>query len=197
MDIKNRKGLAISTMKELNYIFKSKFISNKLKLREFATYISSIFLYNSETWSLSETLNKKIDAFQRKQLRYALNIHYPQTISSAKLYKITKAEPWSRTIKRRRLNLYGHILRLHEDTPIRQALFEAVKPVSRGRGRPPTHWLQTIQKDLAEELIRQNCRHRNPEEFLKTTHRLAQNRKWWKGTIQRCMCSDESMEAVL
>ena len=161
-------------MKELYYIFKSKFISNKLKFREFETYISSIFLYNSETWSLSETLNKKIDAFQRKQLRYALNIHYPKTISNAKLYRITRAEPWSRTIKRRRLNLYGHVLRLNEQTPIRQALFEAVKPVSRGRGRPPTHWLQTIQKDLAKELMKQNYNYRNPEEFLQITHHIAQ-----------------------
>ena len=92
--IKNRKGLVISVMKELYYIFKSKFISNKLNIREFETYISSIFLYYSETWSLSETLNKKIVAFQRKQLRYTLNIHYPKTISNAKLYRITRAEPW-------------------------------------------------------------------------------------------------------
>ena len=193
-DIKNRKGLVISVMKELYYIFKSKFISNKLKLREFETYISSIFLYNSETWSLSETLNKKIDAFQRKQLRYALNIHYPKTISNEKLYRITRAEPWSRTIKRRRLNLYGHVLRLNEQTPIRQALFEAVKPVSRGRGRPPIHWLQTIQKDLADELMNLGYRYSCPEQFLQITHHLAQHRTWWKGITRCVMSSNKKME---
>ena len=188
-DIQNRKGKAISAMKDLYTIFNSKFISNTLKFRVFQTYISSIFLYNCEIWSLSETQNKLIDAFQRKQLRYAINIHYPKFITNVKLYEITGAEPWSITIKRRRLNLLGHVLRLDEETPVRQALLEAVEPYKRGRGRPPTNWLQTIQKDLADEFIRRGSVYRNSKEFLYIAHRLASDRKEWRDLTRRSMCA--------
>ena len=64
-DIKRRKGLAIDSLKTLENIFNSKHVSEVIRLRIFKAYVESIFLYNSELWTFTETLEDKIDSFQR------------------------------------------------------------------------------------------------------------------------------------
>ena len=61
-------------MKTYEDIYKSKRINISLKVRMFLAYSASVFLYNSELWALSETLEKQIDAFQRKLLRRVIDI---------------------------------------------------------------------------------------------------------------------------
>ena len=102
-------------------------MSVKLKIRLFDTYISSIMLYNSELWTITPKLEKEIDAFHRRLLRKILKLGWPKKTTNEKLYHITKAEPWSTTIQRRRLKWTGHLLRLPEETPARQSTFEVLK----------------------------------------------------------------------
>ncbi len=121
-DIKRRKILTSTTMKTLRHIFDSHIISQEIKIRTFNAYAASIFLYNSETWTLTEQLNKSVDSYQRRLLREVLNIRWPRIITNEDLYRRTRVEPWSRTIRRRRLNWLGHVMRLDERTPARTAL---------------------------------------------------------------------------
>ena len=130
-DINRRKILAIDALKCITDITKSSKISESLKIRTFNAYVASIFLYNSETWTLSLTLQNNIDAFQRKLLRQSLNIIWPNKISNVELYNRTKQSPWSIIIKRRRLNWLGHLPRLDPNTPVQKALAEALKPVKK------------------------------------------------------------------
>jgi len=180
-DIANRKGLTIGAMAKFRRIFKTKFISTAIKIRVFLCFICSIFLYNSELWSLTKTQEKQIDAFHRKQLRYALNIHYPKTISNQKLYQITKTEPWSISIKRRRLNFAGHLMRLDENTPAKQALYEAIKPTKRKPGRPKQSWIQTIRRDLDSQL---NTTKESDQTFIEVLHAAAVDRPGWRNTVK-------------
>ena len=76
---------------------------------------------NSETWTLTATIEQALDGFHIKLLRIALNYIYPIVISSEKLYTLAKEIPLSQKIKRRRLHLLGHILRLHPDNPAQRA----------------------------------------------------------------------------
>ena len=87
-------------------------------------------LYNSETWALTPTLENSLDQFHRRLLRIAVNIRYPKKISSVNLYNPTKETPISVKIKKRRLALFGHILRLHPDTPVQQALQNYTTPTN-------------------------------------------------------------------
>ena len=84
-DIERRKGLALSSMQAFEYVFKSKRISTELKIRTFSTYTASIFLFNSELWALTETLQNSIDSFHRRLLRKVINIRWPKLISNNKL----------------------------------------------------------------------------------------------------------------
>ena len=120
-DISNRKSLSLQTMNKFTEIFDSKCVSNEVRMRTFNIYIGSVFLYNSELWGVSESDNKSIDAFHRRLLCRALGIRWPRKVSNEKLYQISKAEPWSSIIARRRFTFLGHILRLH-DTPAKEAL---------------------------------------------------------------------------
>ena len=86
-DIKRRKALAIAAINKMHHIFYGK-IDRKIKIRAFNCYVSSVFLYNSELWSITSTIAKSIDAFHRRLLRTScLNIHWPRTISNEKLYE--------------------------------------------------------------------------------------------------------------
>jgi len=140
-------------MKNYKDIFTSRKISNGIKIRVFQAYICSIFLYNSELWTLTKTLEQQIDAFHRKQLRYVLGIYWPRKISNMSLYTITRAEPWSRVIKRRRLNWLGHLMRLHPETPVQLSLEEALRPAKRPVGHPKTTWISCVCKDLEKANI--------------------------------------------
>lgn len=134
-DIKRRKGLVIVAMKKHKQLYKSKHLSRKQKIRHFNTFIQSIMLYNSELWTTTDTINKTVDAFHRRQLRYALNITWPKTIiTNDKLYEITEVTPWSETIEARRLSWLGHLMRLDPDTPARKAMAIALQPTTRNRG---------------------------------------------------------------
>ena len=78
-------------------------------MRAFDAYISSIFLYNSELWTLTSSIEKQIDSFQRRLLRKnILNIKWPTVMSNEDVYNQTKANKWSIVIKRRRMRWLGH-----------------------------------------------------------------------------------------
>ena len=146
------------------------------------SYVASIFLYNSELWTTTTALEHKLNTFQRSLLRKLLNIRWPQTISNRNLYEQTNEILWSKKIKSRRLSWLGHLLRLPEDTPARQALAEAQWQVRRPRGRPKTTWISAIQKELKE--IHEDLN------LLAATEK-AQDRTLWMTIIEGAMSNDE------
>ena len=60
-DINRRKILAIDAFKTLNQIFDSRKISNTVKIRTFNAYVASVFLYNSELWTLTKKLENTVN----------------------------------------------------------------------------------------------------------------------------------------
>ena len=147
-DITRRKTLAMATAKKFKNIYSSKNLSILQKTRHFKMFIESTLLYNCELWTMTKTLNDKIDAFQRRMLRYAVGIRYPRVITNEAIYELTKCKKWSATITQRRLSWFGHLMRLPAETPARVAFEEALKPARRRQGRPRTIWTNVIQKDL-------------------------------------------------
>ena len=124
-NLKTRKGKALDAMKKLHEIFASKYVSIQTKIKQFKTYVERVFMYNTELWTTTAAINKKIDSFHRRLLRRAINNTWPKHLfTNTELYSITKSEPWSTIIMRRRLNFTGHLLRLNENTPARLALKE-------------------------------------------------------------------------
>ena len=96
-------------------------------MKIFNAYIKPVFLYNSELWIATKSLENEIDIFHRKLLRNILRIFYPHIISNDELYRRTKEVQWSKLLKQKRFKWTGHMLRLPETTPVRLALTEAQK----------------------------------------------------------------------
>jgi len=181
-DINRRKSLAITAFNKLNHIFNHKKTSISKKTRIFDAYISSIFLYNSELWTLTKALEQKIDAFQRTLLRRIVNIRWPDKITNEDLYEKTNAKKWSTNIKRRRLSWLGHLLRLPDNTPARQALQEFSRDVKRPRGKPKTTWISLIKNEL-----------KNIGKTLETATEIASDRYKWNDMIDGAMSNSDEL----
>ena len=91
---------------------------------------------------------------------------------------------WSREIKKRRLKWFGHLLRLPNETPAKQALTEALTPVKKPRGKPKLTWLGLIVKDMATINIRVSLD--NLEELIE----IANERACWNGLVGLAMSNN-------
>ena len=149
-DINRRRGIAIGAYNKLKKILESKKVNDKLKIRVLNTYVKSIFLYNCEIWTVTKEIENSIDVFQRTLLRRTFKIFWPDKVSNMELYVRAGMTEWSREVKKRRLKWLGHLLRLPEETPARQALHQSMLPVKRPRGKPKTTWVSLVRRELAE-----------------------------------------------
>ena len=68
-DIKRRKVLAINVANKLKHLFLNKDVTINMKTKLFKSYITPIFLYNSELWTLANNMQCKVDSFQRRIIR--------------------------------------------------------------------------------------------------------------------------------
>ena len=73
-DINARKARVWDPIKKIQKYFRSKRLSVRHKVRVFKTYVEPILLYNSETWTLTQTLENSIDSFHRRLLRITINL---------------------------------------------------------------------------------------------------------------------------
>lgn len=148
-DMKRREQLAHGAYSKLKPVFEDKNMKMNTKMRIFNALIGSIYLYNSELWTLTAANEKKIDICQRNFLRKIVGIKYPQTINNEELYRRTKQLQWTTTVRRRRLRWYGHLLRMPENTPARQAFnIHTLHATRRPRGGRKLTWLETVSRDL-------------------------------------------------
>ena len=174
-DINRRKRLARAAYDKIRPALEDKKLDNKIKISIFNTMISSIFLYNSEIWTMTKAMQEKIDTFQRNNMRRILNIRYPRKIRNEDLYKITKQQPWSEKVKRRRLSFFGHIARLPENAPAKQAVSEFRNTKTKKlRGGQKLTWFKLVENDLKTLNI-------NIEQALEQS----QNREKWRNQIEQ------------
>lgn len=159
-----------------------------MKVRTFKTYVEPVFLYNCELWNLTKTLENKVDAFQRKQLRRMLNIYWPYVIRNDDLYEVTKCTEWSKTIRNRRLRWFGHLMRLDPETPARKALGEFVKQVKRKAGGQKTTWFDIVYKDIKNN-SNINIDFTNITNTMNELENVCNNRTNWNNIVKCMMLS--------
>ena len=66
----------------------------KTKIRILEVYIESVYLYNSELWTLTKLLVKEIDIFQRGVVKKIFNIHWQDKITNVEPYRRYELKPW-------------------------------------------------------------------------------------------------------
>ena len=120
-----------------------------MKVRVFDVFVSSIFLYNTELWTLTATKENRLDALHRRLLRTScLNVRWPKVVSNKDVYERTVAVPWSERIRKR--TWFGHLARLPDDSPAKEALDYATQPSRRPRGKPALTWIAMMKSRFAD-----------------------------------------------
>eukprot|EP00923_Selenidium_pygospionis_P016329 GHVN01028580.1.p1 GENE.GHVN01028580.1~~GHVN01028580.1.p1 ORF type:complete len:144 (+),score=0.33 GHVN01028580.1:32-433(+) len=84
-DFRTRKAAAMGAMRKWDHIWKHKDIPNQKKIEYFNVFVQSIFMYNAELWSTTADVRGRINSFQRRLLRKAVNIQWPKKISNEQL----------------------------------------------------------------------------------------------------------------
>ena len=115
----------------------------------------------------------------------AINCIYPKKISNENLYTLTKETPISQKIKKRRLVLFGHILRLDPETPAQKALQYYMTPHPRPVGRPPLTWIALLTKDLEKTLQHHKIKTPLNKNSLERLKHLADDRSIWREEVSR------------
>ena len=189
-DIKRRKGLTHDNYHALESILKSKLVSEPVRIRIFRAYIDSIFLYNSELWTLTNTLERSIDSFHWRLLRKVIHVTWPRLITNEELEKRTKVNPWSLIICKGRLSWFGHLLRLPSETPAKRSLKAFVKTWKRSAGRPKRTWLSLILSDISK-YSNMNLSE-DQEKDLESLEKICGDRKVWIKTVDCIMSSKKT-----
>ena len=151
-DINSRIGKAGAVFRNLQSIWRSSNITERLKVKLLQSVVLPTCLYASETWKISVKIKKKLDAFQQKCLRRILGVTYRDRVTNDEIYRRTATRPFSQIIETRRMKYAGHVIRM---TPERdQKIALNWRPEGRrGRGRPRLTWRRTFKQDLERRNI--------------------------------------------
>ena len=139
-DIQVRIGSAWSALNKLTPIWKSN-LDVSIKREFFRATVESVLTYSSQAWTLTKSLENKLNGAYTHMLRAALNVHWSQRVTNKKLYndlpKITE------TIRYRRLKFSGHIWR-HDEEIAHNLLFWMPTNGKNKRGRPQKTYIDQL-----------------------------------------------------
>lgn len=85
-DMIHRKQLCMAIFNKYKMKLTNSKITMKTRINIFNAYITPVYLYNSELWTLTSKQEHEIDIFHRSLLRKILKIYYPHIISNDNLY---------------------------------------------------------------------------------------------------------------
>ena len=138
------------------------------RIRIFNACVKSVLLYGFETWLVTKEIQRKIQTFVNRFLRYILRIWWPNIISNEDLWKVTGQEDINAEIRKRKFGWIGHTLR-KEDGEIPKAALLWNPQGNRKRGRPRNSWIRSVIKEAGRSW--------NELSFL------AADRQKWEGLI--------------
>ena len=137
---------------------------------------------------MSGTDEKNIDSFHRRQLRRVLGVKYPTTMSNKAVYRLSKARPLSVEITKSRWKMFGHVLRMNENSPARLAMKFYFKETDdkKFRGRKRTTIVTTINRDIErtrEKYPDFDIKPINTELDLRNVRVKSTNRRHWQKRV--------------
>ena len=142
-DVNSRLGKTWATLNKMNKIWKSTLPDN-LKRNFFRATVESVLVYGSISWTLTSTLEKKIDGAYTRMLRVALNKSWTDHLTNVELYgKIPRV---TSTIREQRLRFAGHCWRNKNELSSEVILWEPLHG-KRSRGRPNKTYTDQLRDD--------------------------------------------------
>jgi hypothetical protein len=145
------------------FLFKSRLVSKKLKMKLYWSIIRPIVTYACETWVLTEPTKNKLMVFEREELR---KIFGPtkerdgtwRIKTNDELDKLIRHKNIINYIKAQRLSWFGHLYRKPEERMVKK-LYKWKPMLRRPLGRPKNSWEDNIRNDMKQLKIKiwTNC----------------------------------------
>ena len=148
-----RKAKAWAACHRMRTIWQSD-MRRDLKINLFQATVESILLYGSETWTITESLKKKIDGCYTRMLWMVLDSKW----KDRKRNRVTNADTYgslqrvSTKIQQRRMRLAGHIHR-HNELVGHELLLWEPKHGHSGRGKKRLTYVDTPRKDTELDCV--------------------------------------------
>ena len=157
-------------------VWTSKKIRLGTKLRLYKAIVVPTALYASETWRTTKAIQRKIDAFQQRCLRKILGITYRDRVKNEEVMKRTGQGRLQDVVAGRRLQFWGHVVRMEDCRIPKSALSWFPAGGKRKQGHPRHTWRRTIEQDL-----------RDAELSLQEAMEIAKDRPGWQALVARCV----------
>ena len=185
IEIKRRMAMAGSAFNRLKErIFRRHDINMKVKLRILNACILPVLTYGSETWNITDTMEKKLDACENNWLRRILRISYKEHKTNEEIRQRTRQPLVSTVIRKKRLKWLGHTLRM-EDKRLPKRIYNYKPEGKRRPGRQRTRWKDRVEKDL--DRIGLKIEGRTSGRQRKTLEEIANDRDEWRFIVSESM----------
>ena len=142
--VAHRIGLGWAAFEKNKILLKSNRIPVYIKKKIYNTYILPVVMYGLECVNWTSRLCCKIETFQNNMMRIMTGKTLLDKIKIEDLRATTGLVPIMNIIKSKTLKLFGHIKRSPKG--LVKVCVEGRIPGKRGRGRPPTRWLDNVKK---------------------------------------------------
>lgn len=172
-EVIRRLAIAMQRVHKMKNMWQNTNEATKIKILR--TCIFPVATYGCETWTITQTIRNRIEAFETKCYRRILRIPWTMKIKNADILKqLNIKEGWLvNNILSRKMTYFGHIKR---HNCLERTIMEGKVPGKRGRGRPRRRWIQDIKDTLN----------------MSTTElgNLAKNRDSFRQAVRRATFSD-------
>lgn len=156
-------------MTKLKVIWNDSNIAIGSKIRLMRSLVMSIFLYACESWTLTADIERRIQAVEMRCFRRLLGISYRDHITNVEVKAriesaIGSYEDLLSSVKKRKLNWYGHVTR---SSGLAKIILQGTVQGSRRRGRQRKRWEDNIREWTGLELSDTVRKAENWEEWKK------------------------------
>jgi hypothetical protein len=187
-EIKRRLAMAGAVFNRLQEkIFKRHDIVLEVKMRIFNTCVIPVLIYGSESWSITKTMEKRLDAAENKWLRRIMRIKYTRHITNEEIREKTKQVMLSKRIQKVRMKWAGHMLRMPNSRNPKK-IFEYKPEGKRERGRPRRRWIDNLDDDL--KMAGLSIHGQTTGRKRVSLEELANNRDTWRDIMEKSMAGN-------
>lgn len=146
-EIKCRIEKARAIFNKMSALFKNHNLTLATKIRFLRCYVFSVLLYGVETWTVSQEMTKRLEAFELWLYRRMLRISWKDKITNIEvLRRMNKETEIIKTVKSRKLQYLGHIMRNEKRYILLQQILQGKINSKRGPGRRRTSWLANLRQ---------------------------------------------------
>ena len=142
-EVRRRLAMAHTTVQSMATIWKSRGISTSLKVRLLRATAFVIASYGAESWALTKSDQKRVDAFEMWAYRRVLRVPWTARKTNRWVLDSIKSEKMLRKqLAARKLQYFSHVARRGG---LEKVIIQGGVEGKRRRGRPATAWFDDIR----------------------------------------------------